>query len=618
MKIERMTDVDLAKLVAQRKYKPSPVAWEDQVFYFLMVDRFSDGKETDYRDSNGVLVTGAGTPLFTLAQTYNIPRDQWVSNGQGWKGGNLKGLTSKLGYLQRMGITALWVSPIFKQVNFVETYHGYGIQNFLELDPHFGTKEELVSLVEKAHELGIYVILDIILNHTGNVFTYKPDRYPVAGKNYYDPRWDGNLYEVAGFNDANGKATVPFRAEATLNPNEAIFPLELQDPDTFTRKGHINSWDYDPEFLEGDFCDLKDVHHGSGPDDYYNPSKALEILTTAYKYWIAIADVDGFRVDTVKHMEIGATRYFASVIHEFAQTLGKEQFFLIGEITGGRERAFNTLEKTGLDAALGVDDIPDKLEYLVKGYRNPDNYFNLFRNSMLVGKESHTWFRNKVVTLFDDHDQVRKGNWKGRFCAHDEGWKMLLNVLAVNVLTLGIPCVYYGSEQYFNGHATENRDGNDVFLRECMFGGNYGALQTQGCHFFNEDAQAYVEFAKILEIRKNEIALRRGRQYLREISDNGVNFGLPQMMGNEIRSVVPWSRILDKQEVLVAINTDYNNSRTAWVTVDSGLHNLYQAFVCLYSSDSSQIGSQIKVAALNGKAVQLTVPAAGCVIWKAV
>ncbi len=70
-------------------------------------------------------------------------------------------------------------------------------------------------------------------------------------------------------------------------------------------------------------------------------------------------------------MDPGATRYFASVIHEFAQSIGKENFYLIGEITGGRERAFHTLELTGLDAALGIDDIPDKLEYLVKGYRNP-------------------------------------------------------------------------------------------------------------------------------------------------------------------------------------------------------------------------------------------------------
>ena len=518
-----------------------------------------------------------------------------------------------------MGITALWVSPVFKQVAFTETYHGYGIQDFLSIDTHFGSEEDLVELVKTAHAMGMYVVLDIILNHTGNVFSYNPNRYRTMGRdgNYYnDPRWDGNTYDVAGFNDAFGKPTVPFRADATIDAKEAVFPIELQDPATFTRKGRIDNWDYDPEFREGDFCDLKDVYQGYGAHDDYAPSKAMQLLTAAYKYWIAVADVDGFRIDTVKHMDPGATRYFASAVHEFARALGKDKFYLIGEITGGRTRAFDTLEITGLDAALGIDDIPDKLEYFVKGYRNPSDYFDLFRNSMQVGKESHAWFRDKVVTLFDDHDQVRKGKWKARFCAMDEGWKVVLNVLAANVLTLGIPCVYYGSEQYFNGHATEERDGNDVFLRESMFGGTYGALESSGYHFFNENSEAYVELAKILKIRKAEITLRRGRQYLREISGDGNSFGLPRMFGTEIRSIVPWSRILDTQEIVVAINTDYNRALTAWTTIDNDLNAVGSAYSCIYSTDGNQIGARTAVAARNGKAIQITVPAAGCVIYK--
>jgi glycosidase len=621
MDVTRIADIDIAGIISQNTYTPSPTAWEDQVFYFLLVDRFSDGKETGYLDNNGLSVSGNGTPLFSAGHACNVPHDKWIANGQGWKGGNLKGLIRKLGYLQRMGITALWVSPVFKQVEFAETYHGYGIQNFLSIDPHFGEEQDLVELVKTAHFMGIYVILDIIINHSGNVFSYNPDRYVTDkyGNTYKDPRWDGNPYEVAGFNDAFGKPTVPFRSAATHETKEAIFPMELQDPGTFTCKGRIDNWNYDPEFREGDFFDLKDIHQGSGDADNYQPSKALQALTDVYKYWIAVADVDGFRIDTVKHMDIGATRYFASVMHEFAQTLGKEKFFLVGEITGGRDRAFDTLETTGLDAALGIDDIPDKLEYLAKGYRNPSDYFDLFRNSMLVGKESHTWFRDKVVTVFDDHDQVRKGNWKARFCAPSgnvERWKFMLNVLALNSLTLGIPCVYYGSEQYFNGHATEDRDGNDVFLRESMFGGDYGAFESSGYHFFNEGSFAYIEFSKILRIRTQEIALRRGRQYLREISGDGLHFGLPKMIGTEIRSVVPWSRILDTQEIVVAINTDYDANVTAWVTVDNDLHREGSEFFCLYSTDRGQIGSQTTVSGLNGKAIQVTVPAAGCVIYK--
>ena len=130
---------------------------------------------------------------------------RWREAGGHWVGGNLKGLTSKIGYLQRLGITALWISPIFRQVPYQDTYHGYGIQNFLDVDPHFGTREDLVKLVRTAHDHGIYVVLDIILNHSGNVFSYAPDRYRTqdsAGNVFMDPRWDGNSYPVAGFHDA--------------------------------------------------------------------------------------------------------------------------------------------------------------------------------------------------------------------------------------------------------------------------------------------------------------------------------------------------------------------------------------------------------------------------------
>jgi len=244
-------------------------------------------------------------------------------------------------------------------------------------------------------------------------------------------------------------------------------------------------------------------------------------------------------------MDRGATRYFVSVIREFAQSIGKENFFLLGEITGGRKRAYETLELT------------------VKGYRNPNDYFSLFRNSELVNKGSHIWFRNKVVTSFDDHDQVRKGNQKARFCADAHASKVVLNVLALNALTLGIPCIYYGSEQCFDG-----RGGSDRYIRESMFGGEFGAFRTRGLHFFNEDNPVYRELAKVLEIRRKNIVLRRGRQYLRPIS-----------------------------------------------AADDGVHQGGDVLQCIYSKDAAQIGQSVTVEARNGKAVLITVPAAGLVIF---
>jgi len=622
---QRLSDVDFEAL-SKGLFYPSPAAWEDQVLYFLMLDRFANGNEQGgHLDNHGNPVTGGTTPLFDLSDTNNAtgsPDDaaRWREAGGRFVGGTLRGLASKIGYLERLGITAIWISPVFKQLASLESYHGYGIQNFLDVDPRFGTREELRDLVATAHAHGIYVILDIIFNHAGDVFAYNADRYPVWDEQKrqvtMDPRWDRGAYSVNAYRDRTGEPTFPFgaidlAAHPEAWPDGAIWPAELQAPATFTQKGRINSWDYDPEYLEGDFFSLKDISHGQGSIDHYQPSAALQALGTIYQFWIAFADIDGFRIDTVKHMDQGATRYFAAVIKEFAMSVGKENFYLIGEITGGRSRAFTTLELTGLDAALGIDDIPDKLEYLVKGERTPADYFDLFRNSMLVNKESHTWFRNKVVTMFDDHDQVRKGNHKARFCADPNAWKVLVNVLALNVTTLGIPCIYYGSEQFFNGNGD-----NDRYLREAMFGGEFGAFGSRQRHFFNENGPAYRALAGVLAVRRKKIALRRGRQYMRSISGDGINFGPPQMAGGRLHALVGWSRLFNQHEILLAINTDYDQPGTAWVTLDNDLHAAGDFLTCIYATDSGQIGSTAAVEARNGKAVRITVPAAGFVIYE--
>ena len=350
--------------------------------------------------------------------------------------------------------------------------------------------------------------------------------------------------------------------------------------------------------------------------DNYRPSAALLDLCEVYKYWIAFADIDGYRIDTVKHMDLGATRLFASAMHEFAQSIGKDNFLLLGEITGGRSNAFITLETTGLDAALGVDEIPDKMEFLVKGSRNPDDYFSLFRNSLLIGKDSHTWFRDKVVTFFNDHDQVGKPGDKARFCAEADKAHLILNALALNLFTLGIPCIYYGTEQNFNG-----RGGGvdaDRYIREAMFGGEFGSFQSKHVHFFDEGSTVYKRLGELLKIRRERPVLRRGRQFLREISDarDGQNFGLPEMIGGEIRSVVPWSRILSDHEVVLAINTDAKNSKTAWVTIGAALHKTGDTLTCIYSTDDAQIGNKVTVEPRNGLAVLLLVPAAGFIIFE--
>ena len=621
-----INDIPWTEILQQNHYHPSPRDWSDQVIYFLLIDRFSNGLEDGCKDAAGRIVQGS-TPLFSPGDANNAVQtiadvQGWQTAGSQWLGGTLKGVQSKIGYLKRLGVTALWISPVLRQRPGVDDYHGYGTQNFLEVDPHFGTAQDFKDLVRAAHDAGLYVILDVILNHSADVFEY--DTVDPATGQPYVPAWTGATYPVTGWRDPDGVPSLPF--PGPVNPPEtdsAVWPRELQADGVFTRKGRIVNWDATPETTEGDFFGLKDIHHGTGPVDEYTPSAAFQTVVEAYRYWIAFADVDGFRVDTVKHMDPGATRYFASAIHEFAQTIGKDAFFLVGEITGSRDEAIELRDDTGLDAALGLADVQGRMVDAVKGWANPAGYFDLFRNSIQVGKESHTWFRSHVVTAFDDHDLVRQGtSHKARFAADQDGRALELAILAMNATTLGIPCIYYGSEQRFDGKFPPEVNPRptddfkaDRYIRETMFGGPFGSFRSRGRHFFDESGTTYQQLADILVLRKNELALRRGRQYLRPISEDGLSFWYPERIGpGRITSIVAWSRILSDREVVCAINTDWASPLTAWVTVDAGLHSAGDTFAYVYSTDKTKVGSLVAAEPRNGMAIRIQVPPAGFVV----
>lgn len=152
---ETLKDVDLKP---RGRVFRSPATWRDQILYFLMPDRFSDAQENQ-------------RPLFDRTnpgQYKTKDKRTWMEGGKKFQGGTLKGIESKLDYLKGLGVTTLWVGPIWKQRKDLETYHGYGIQNFLDIDPRFGTRQDLRDLVDAAHDREMYVLLDIIYNHSGN------------------------------------------------------------------------------------------------------------------------------------------------------------------------------------------------------------------------------------------------------------------------------------------------------------------------------------------------------------------------------------------------------------------------------------------------------------------
>ena len=164
--------------------------------------------------------------------------------------------------------------------------------------------------------------------------------------------------------------------------------------------------------------------------------------------------------------------------------------------------------------------------------------------------------------------------------------------MGVQLTTLGIPCIYYGTEQALDG--TQNRhdfniEGHlsfeDRYIREAMFGGSFGAFETSGCHFFDPDHPTYLRIAAIARVRNRQdqvgLALRRGRQYLRETSIlDPEQFSIPGA-----GELVAWSRLLFDQEVLVVLNTHGTQDRGARVTVDAGFHPQGSTMTFLYRSD---------------------------------
>ena len=618
---QKLSNLDLTP--SGRVYK-SPATWRDQILYFLLPDRFSDGEE--------------GTrPKFERTRPTEFKTDnpaEWMEGGTKFQGGTIKGIKTKLDYLQNLGVTTLWIGPIWKQRTDLETYHGYGIQNFLEVDPRFGTRQDLRDLIDIAHDRGMYVLLDIIYNHTGNNWFYRDESngHPRDTVPYrYSPP-----YPVHSWHGANGE-TIPLEELSASNLEDGIWPEEFQNLNSYTRAGQIGKWDASPwenplhpdnEFRRGDFFELKDLN--------LNRSEVLSAVIKVYQYWIGLSDCDGFRIDTVKHVPWEADRDFCGAIHEYAESIGKENFLLLGEVTGGAQMAHNYLEIWGrnIDAVLDIGEPPKKLAAMVKGFTDPREFFAQFVGSNSDSGESHSLLSHREtgryhVSILDDHDMV--GREKQRFSAHNKipnKYEQVAHGVGVQLTTLGIPCIYYGTEQAFDGtiknHNFEIESAlsfEDRYIRESMFGGTFGAFETKGCHFFDRDNPSYLRIAAIAKIRnrKDKIGktLRRGRQYLREISVLQRDFARPAK-----EELVPWSRILFNQEVLIALNTHALEVRGADVTVDGALSPVGEKMTFLYKSDWTdnefrhpQTNQTVPIVSSRGRAtVRVDLPPAGMAI----
>ena len=553
--------LDNLDLKPRGRVHPSPLLWRNHVFYQILPDRFSDGREAE-------------RPRFDPAQPEQFRvRDKaaWMRAGLGFTGGTLRGILSKLDYLEGLG-----------------TYHGYAIQNFLDIDPRFGTRQDLRDLIDAAHDRGMVVVLDVVIDHTGNNWFYGPDvtGRPEESLPYrYDPP-----YSLGGWRSGDGSC-VP----TVDGLEDGCWPREFQRPEAYNRHGAIQTWnnpdplDPNAEFRRGDFFDLKKLD-GDDP-------RTLDDVIRCFQYWIALTDCDGFRLDAAKHIPKDVCRQFSQSICAYASAIGKENFLIAGEITDNLIALnylslFGSILDRALTAVLDINESPVLLAGAAKGTVDPREFFKRFRLDSDLTRFVQT---GRVhVSVLDDHDMSCKPR-KERFCANNStphrDWQAA-HAVAIQLLTPGIPCVYYGTEQAFDGNEgyhdysiEPRRYGEDRYVREDMFGGPFGAFATSGCHFFNPDHPTYLRIAAIAHLRRREDGtgrtMRLGVCYPREVSICGAPFALPGA-----GEVFAWSRVLPYHDVVMALNTHGLESRGADITVDATVHRQGRLRV-LYRADWS-------------------------------
>jgi glycosidase len=291
-----------------RARMPSPDDWADQVVYQIQVDRFNNGDH----DNDGRNVSEH--------QRAHRFRDQ-LGLSDYHHGGDLRGITERIDYLADLGVTALWITPVLMGNG---SYHGYCTTDFTRIDPNFGTANELRDLTARAHDRGIRVVLDVVVNHMcSNDSHYDDERTPFSGFFYGQCVNDLERKRWTGGGEVRGRRELVF--------GNSLFP-PFRSPHFFSRCG----------FVPGDFAT-----HGSGAlfGDFSDRMLDLdtmnwdfqEIFTDLHKFWIAYADVDGFRVDAAKHVTEDFLAYFATETREYAASLGKESFFLVGEVAASTE-----------------------------------------------------------------------------------------------------------------------------------------------------------------------------------------------------------------------------------------------------------------------------------------
>ncbi|HEX9058544.1 MAG TPA: alpha-amylase family glycosyl hydrolase, partial [Clostridia bacterium] len=391
-----------------------------------------------------------------------------------------------------------------------------------------------------------------------------------------------------------------------LSPDDAIYPDELRNYLFYRRRGEKISDDIlveaDPDnsFVKGDFSVMRQfavefdaaLPGNETIRDSLGTRPVLSILSRIYQYIIAKYDIDGFRIDTVKHVHPSMVETFGNSIREFALSIGKKNFFIFGEIYDNEDiiskfvgRNSTEVDSFGIDAALDFC-VFYKLPGVAKSTLPVEDLRNTFeyrRQVQIRQLSTHGETGRFFVTFLDNHDIC------SRFYEPDTSiYQVLLGITLLFTLQ-GIPCLYYGTEQGFQGAKDERGKPLLIYpesVREAMWGSE-SKFDTNGI--------IYKEISKITGIKNYYAPLRYGRFYFRELSANGKDFG--QSFG--IGGIVAFSRVLWNDEVLVAANTSTTEAFKGFVIIDRDVNIRRPEYNIVYSNMGSKKKSIAEVGDLN-------------------
>ncbi|WP_405932559.1 pullulanase-type alpha-1,6-glucosidase [Streptomyces sp. NBC_00827] len=499
------SDAALAKTAARND------ATREQ-FYFVLPDRFANGDTSN--DEGGL--TGS-----RLSTGYD-PTDKGF-----YQGGDLKGLTKKLDYIKDLGTTAIWMAPIFKNQpvqgtgdNASAGYHGYWITDFTQVDPHFGTNRDLETLISKAHSKGMKVFFDVITNHTADVVDYEEKSYGYLSKGAFPYLTkDGEPFDDADYADGSqdfpevDADSFPRTPTVTAAKQDVKVPSWLNDTTMYHNRGDST---FAGESSEGgDFSGLDDL--------WTERPEVVSGMEKIYEKWVRDFDIDGFRIDTVKHVNMEFWTQWATALDAYAAKQGRDDFFMFGEVYSADTSITSPYVTQGrLDSTLDFPFQEAARQYASQG-GSAQKLASVFGDDYKYTTDKANAYEQ--VTFLGNHDMGRIGYFLNQDNPNATDAELLKKDKLANelmFLSRGNPVVYYGDEQGFTGA------GGDKDARQTMFASKtadyldddeLGTDRTHASDAYDTSAPLYKQISALAKLRKDNPALADGVQTERYAAD---------------------------------------------------------------------------------------------------